>query len=619
MRRKTMKQFRLILLFNLLWLLGLQAYADNKLTFKAEAVPGAVVNGGRVRLKFTVNSKKIRSFRPPVIRNFQVLMGPSRSTQIYTQTIQNKMSTTASITYTYIMLAEKTGEFTIPPATIEAEGKKLISNAVKIKVLPPDETASESDSNSSQTNNRTQKSAQGITAKKLFARAVLNKTTVYNQEAILLTFKVYTTLDLRNCALIKAPDFKDFQSKEISLPRTKSFTMEHYKGRNYKTVVLYQYLLFPQRSGTLEIPQAVFESSVAQRTQSEDPFDSFFNGGVAFTEVKKKLITPKQTVKVKSFPAGKPASFKGGVGTYSLTSTISAKKVKANEAITLKLVLSGTGNMKLIDTPQIQFPADFEVYDPKISDKYTVTSSGLSGSKEFEYLVLPRHAGKYTIPAPEFTYFDLKTKRYKTLRTETYSIQVDKGAQVDQVVSNYVSNKEDVKVLGKDIRYIKQGKVTLIEYNNYFFGSLAYLLWYALPALLFISLLIFYRKQMKENANISKLRTKKANKVAIKRLKVAQKLMQQHNKSAFYDETLRALWGYVSDKLNLPVSELSKENVTIRLAEANITAEIITNFIQALDECEFARYAPGDKDETMNRVYTVAIDVISKMENQIKR
>jgi hypothetical protein len=616
MYTRKMKQFKLMLLMGLLFSLGMQLRAEVKPTFVAEAVPEAVVKGDQIRLKFTTNSKKIRNFRPPIIRNFQVLMGPSRSSFTNTQYIQNKMTTQTSITYTYIMLAQKEGKFTIPPATIEIDGKEVKSNAVTIKVLPPDEDASTGKAVvSSQTS-----SSKTVNAKNLFARAIVNKTKVYNQEAILLTYKVYTTLDLRNCALIKAPDFKDFQSKEIELPRSKTFSMERYKGKNYKTVVLYQYLLFPQRSGSLKIPQAIFESSIAQRIQSEDPFDSFFNGGVAYTQIKKKIKTPELKIKVLPFPENVTDNFKNAVGHFQISSTISTKQLKTNEALTLKIVLSGTGNMKLIEAPVIKFPSDFEIYDPKINDKYTVTSKGFSGTKEYEYLIVPRHAGEYTIPAAEFTYFDLKTKKYVTIRTTPYNIKVAKGAQVDPVVSNYVnSNKEDVKMLGKDIRYIMQGEVALEDYNSYNFGSLSYILWYTLPALLFVLCLVVYRQQMKENANLSKVRTKKANKVATKRMKSAEKLMKQHQKEAFYDEVMRALWGYVGDKLNMPVSELSKDNVTARLSELQILEETITEFIKALDECEFARYAPGNKDEAMNRVYTTAIAVISEMENQIKR
>ena len=322
---------------------------------------------------------------------------------------------------------------------------------------------------------------------------------------------------------------------------------------------------------------------------------------------------------MKELPEGKPANFSGGVGEFTISSSISTQELKTNDAVTIKLVISGTGNMKLINTPEVKFPQDFEIYDPKVDNKFNLTRNGLAGSKVIEYLAIPRHAGNFTIPSIEFSYFDLKSQSYKTLKTEAYTLNVAKGeGNADQVVANFTS-KEDLKVLGKDIRYIKTGDTQLTQKDDYFFGSIGYILWYIIPLTLFVAFMLIYRKQAIENANVAKVRTKKANKMATKRMKNAGKLLAEKKSEAFYDEVLKALWGYISDKLSMPVSQLSKDNIEEELQKHQVSDELIQSFINTLNECEFARYAPGNQNETMDKVYAASIDLISKMENCIKR
>ena len=281
-------------------------------------------------------------------------------------------------------------------------------------------------------------------------------------------------------------------------------------------------------------------------------------------------------------------------------------------------VISGTGNLKLVNTPEVAFPKDFEVYDPKIDNKFTLTREGLSGNKVIEYLAIPRHAGNFTIPPVEFSYFDLKSNSYKTIKTEAYNLKVEKGAgNADQVIADF-TNKEDLKVLGQDIRYIKMGETSLTRKGDFFFGSTTYYLWYIIPLVLFIVFVIVYRKKAIENANVAKVRTKKANKVAAKRMKNAGRLLAENKQEAFYDEVLKALWGYISDKLNIPVSQLSKDNIEDELTKYGVAPELIKDFIGTLNECEFARYAPGNQNEAMDKVYSSAVEVISKMESSIK-
>lgn len=598
-----------------LLLAGLQSVAGNEVNFVA-AAPDVVVSGDQFRLTFTVNTQKVKDFRAPSIKGFEVLMGPSRSSQNSTQIINGKVSSSSSITYTYILMAGKEGTYNIPAASIVADGETKISNSLQIKVLPADDASASSAQGGSASSSRSQAVGSKITDKDLFITASASKTKVYEQEAILLTYKVYTVVDLRQL-YGDMPDLKGFHTQEVELPAQKTFSLEHYNGRNYNTTVWRQYVLFPQQSGTMEIPSITFDGVVAQRINSGDPFDAFFNGGTNYVEIKKKIVTPKLKINVAALPS-KPADFSGAVGTFTMASSINSKSVKTNDAVTIKLTVTGTGNMKLIGTPEVKFPQDFEVYDPKIDNQFNLTREGLSGSKTYEYLAIPRHAGKFTIPAVSFTYFDLKTKTYKTLKSEEYVINVEKGqGNADQVIADF-TNKESVKMLGNDVRYIKRGATQFAQRGDYFYGTTAYWMWYIIPFVLFVGVILIYRKQAMDNANTAKMKTKKANKVAVKRMKLAGKLLSENKKNEFYDEVLKALWGYISDKLSIPVSQLSKDNIEQELSRYGVNEELVKAFINVLNDCEFARYAPGDENEAMDKVYTASIEIISKMENSIK-
>lgn len=589
-----------------------QVKAADKVRFVAEAAD-VVVSGDQVRLVFTVNSQDIKDFRAPSIKGFDVLMGPSRSQQSSIQIINGKRTSNSSTAFTYILLAGSPGTYTIPAASVEVNGEKVFSNAISIKVLPQDQNSGNSGNNGggSASSSRSQAAGSRISANDLFITATASKTTVHEQEAILLTYKVYTVVNLRQL-YGKMPDLKGFHTQEVELPQQKTFT----KGRNYNTTVWSQYVLFPQQTGKLEIPSITFDGVVAQQTVSDDPFDAFFNGG-GYVEVKKKITTPKVVINVQPLPA-KPAGFSGAVGEFKLASSINATDVKTNDAVTIKLTLSGTGNMKLIGTPEVKFPQDFEIYDPKVTDDYKLTNSGLTGTKTFEYLAIPRHAGNFTIPAVEFTYFDLKSNSYKTLKTEAYNLKVAKGqGNADQVISDF-TNKESVKMLGKDIRFIKLGDSSLRPKGDFFFGTVGYYLCYLIPLLLFVVFAVIYRQKALENANVAKVKTKKANKVATRRMKLAGKLLAENKKNEFYDEVLKALWGYISDKLSIPVSQLSKDNIEAELTNYGVQEALIAEFIGVLNECEYARYAPGNENEAMDKVYSASVEVISKMENSIK-
>lgn len=592
-------------------------YAE-ELAFTADA-PNAVVVGQQFRLSYTINTHNAKSFRLGNITDFDILMGPTDSRSMRSVEVNGVRTTTKTLTFTCILRPKKEGTFTIPASMITAEGKQLHSKELTVKVLPPDQSASQSQQSNSQGKKTSASKTGQIDDDDLFIVATVNKKKAYEQEAILLTYKIYTTVNLTNVNG-KMPDFKGFHAQEVEMPSSnREYELEHYKGRNYRTIVYGQYVLFPQHSGQLEIPSITFEGTVAQRVQNYDPFEAFFNGGSGYVNVQKIIRTPKLIIDVIPLPSGKPASYYGGVGDFDISSTISATELTENEAVTLKLVVSGTGNMKLIKTPEVKFPVDFEVYDPKVDNKFTLKAGGLSGNKVIEYLAIPRHAGNYTIPPVEFSYFDVKSGEYKTLTTTEYTLKVAKGSgSSNSAPANYVS-KEELRLLGQDIRYINLNEAKFCPKGNYFYGTTKYWLWYIIPFIAFTVIVVVYRKKVVENANMAKVKTKKAGKIAARRLKVAKQKMQQKDKAGFYDEVLKALWGYLSDKLSISISELSKDNVAVKLTEYQVTENLTKECIDLIGECELARYAPSLSDNTEDKIYDKAAMLMNRLENAIKK
>ena len=621
-----MKQKIFFVVMLLITLFACHNVHAEELSFTANA-PSAVVMGETFRLSYTINTHNAKGFRVGNIEDFDILSGPNQSSSSSTSIVNGVRTSSKTLTFTCILRPKKEGTFTIPSATITAEGKQMSSKQLTIKVLPPDQRGSQAQQSGSQGRGTVTAQTGKIGDDDLFIVATVNKKKVYEQEAILLTYKIYTTVNLTNVSG-KMPDLKGFHTQEVEMPKgNREFELEHYNGRNYRTIVWSQYVLFPQHSGQLEIPSITFEGTVAQRVQNYDPFEAFFNGGSSYVNVQKPLRTPKLTIDVSPLPSGKPSSYYGGVGNFSVSSTISATELKENEAVTLKLVVSGTGNMKLIKTPEVKFPADFEVYDPKVDNKFTLKTGGLSGNKVIEYLAIPRHAGNYTIPPVEFSYFDVKSGSYKTLTTPEYTLSVAKGSgSSSSAPTGYVS-KEELRLLGQDIRYINLGEAKYHTKGAYLYGTTGYWLWYIIPFSIFLVFVIMYRKQAVENANIAKVKTKKANKIAARRLKVAKQKMRENDKAVFYDEVLKALWGYLGDKLSMPVSELSKDNISAKLSNCQVPAELIGECVALIGECEFARYAPslasqyrgtdgaGSLEES---IYNRTAELMNKLENAIR-
>ena len=578
------------------------------------SAPAHVAVGEQFRLTYTVNTQDVSDFRAGNIPDeLEVLIGPNRSMQSSYQMINGHTSSSSSITYTYIVAATVNGTFTIPPAHVVVNGKSIASNPLTIKVSGSAQGRNNSSRQQDEGGEMRDAGSQ-ISGSDLFIKVSANKKRVYEQEPILLTYKVYTLVQLTQLRG-DMPDLKSFYTQEVDLPQQKSFSVESVNGRPYRTCTWSQYVMFPQMTGKLQIPSITFEGIVVQQNRNVDPFEAFFNGGSGYVEVKKKIVAPGLEVEVDPLPQ-RPAGFSGGVGQFTISAQLDKKETRANDPVSMRLVISGTGNLKLVKQPEIKLPKDFDKYEAKVTDKTKLTSNGIEGSMIYDILIVPRHQGSYEIPPVELTYFDTTAKAYKTIKTDSMTLDVAKGSGAGKVND---FTEQDVQELNKDIRHIKTGDVRQHGVDNFFFGSTAY--WVSLIVLLvvFISLFIIFRQRAIDNANVTKMRGKKANKVATKRLKNAAKLMTAGKASEFYDETLRALWGYVGDKLNMPVEQLARENISQRLTERQVDEETIGMFIGALDECEFERYAPGDPKGNMNKVYEKAMTAIEKIEEAMKK
>ncbi|TGX83495.1 tetratricopeptide repeat protein [Palleniella muris] len=572
-------------------------------------VPQHVAVGEQFKLMYTIQTKDVKGFRGGNVPDgIDVLMGPSTSTQSSFQMVNGHTSSSSSITYTYILSAEKAGTYTIGAAHAKVSGKDVVSKAVKIKVSGQAQATNNGGRMQQQPGAQIRQAGSRISGNDLFIKVTANKKTVHEQEPILLTYKVYTQVELTQLEG-KMPDLTGFHTQEIALPQQKSFHIENVNGRPYRCVTWSQYVMYPQMTGKLEIPSITFKGIVVQENTNVDPFEAFFNGGSGYIEVKRNIVAPSVNVNVLPLPT-RPAGFSGGVGTFSISGSLNKKTVTANDPVTLRVVISGNGNLKLIKQPVVQFPKDFDKYSPKSSDKTKLTGNGLEGSMIYDYLFVPRRQGEYTIPAVEFTYYDIEANSYKTIKTQPQTISVTPGKGNANTVADFSEKDEDIRGLHyTDDHTLKRDII---------FGSAVYQSVIVLITLGCLLLIWIFRKRAVSNADIVGMKGKKANKVAVKRLKRAAKLMKEQKESEFYDEVLRALWGYVGDKLNIPVSELSRENITERLAARNVGKGIITIFVDAIDECEYARYAPGEALGKMSAVYEKAMNGITDIDDFLK-
>lgn len=621
-----MKYFRFFLTFILFFGISIgQVLAQVSIRVQA---PSEVVQGDRFRVSYVVNTSDVDDFKIGEFEGLVELYGPSRSQSSSFSIVNGKTTSSSSVTFTYTLTTNQAGTFHIPAATVVSDGKSVKSASPLITVLPSGNGGGgaqgqagqgQGQNHSSQADRmRMQDAGDKITGKDIFIAVTASKKRVFEQEAVLLTYKLYTLVNVSEMTG-KMPELDGFHVQEINRQRQPELKMEHYNGRNYGTVVWSQYVVFPQQTGELKIPEIKFEAVVVQQNRNIDPFDAFFHGASMMTEVRKTVMAPAVILHVDPLPTPKPANFSGAVGKFSVTSTLTPQQLKANDATTLRLVVNGTGNMKLMNAPEVQWPKDFERYDPKSEDKTKIGATGSSGSMVFDYIAVPRHQGKFELPPVEFCYFDPDSKEYKTLNTEGYTIDVEKGkGSSNTAAQNY--SKEEIEMLNSDIRYIKTRKPDYIKADEAsLLGTSRIWLLYVITLVIFLILVFVFRRYTVANADVTGRRVRKASKAATKRLKTARKLIAAGDANAFYEETMRALWGYVGDRLNMPASELTRDNIREKLTERDATAELTDQFIAALDECEFARFAPGDAAQTMDKVYAAAEDVINKMEGELRK
>lgn len=596
-------------IINILIFLIVAHYAKAQDVRISAQAPSTVATGTQFRYTVTVNAKP-SSYKGPDFNNFSILMGPSTSSSSSISIVNGQVSQDVSYSYSYVLSAEKEGKFTISPAEVIVNGKTYKSNSISIEVVKRNNNASYN--NPSQRDNTSQPST--VSNDDVFIRVNVNKSSVYQGEQLIASVYIYTRLNIVGFEEIKFPNMNGFWSEDLETPNQINMKQEYINGQLYGVGLLKKVILSPQRSGTLTIESVQATVMVQQRVQSRrrSIFDDFFG---TVENVSKKLVSPKISINVKPLPENKPQPFSGGVGSFSLESHIDNTSLKMNEAFNYSLKLSGSGNIKLVDIPKPNFPSDFEVYDPKTTNNYTTKDGVSSGSKTMSYIVIPRHHGNYTIPGFDFNYFDLKTKTYKTIHIDDVNIQVsrDSSTNATAVISEFA--KKDVSVLGSDIRYIKDNVEPLTQSHHFIFATSWYKWTYPVSLILLFSLLYLRREQIKQRANIMAMKNKKANKVANKRLKEAAKHLKANDESKFYEEVTKALWGYLSDKLMIPIAEFTRETANDKLKQKNIDELLLNELNTLLDTCEYARYAPSAVNATKQEIFDQAAKTIRSLES----
>lgn len=580
------------------------------------STPSRVEAGENFRVSFKVTTQDVDDFRSGLHSTdvVEVIAGPYTSSESSFQMVNGHTSSSSSITYTYTLYAAKSGVYNIPAAHARVGGKQISSRPAKVTVVGSAQGRGNNSPKMHEDDNyppHMKVAGSAISGRDLFIKVSANKRKVYEQEPILLTYKVYTLVDLTQLEG-KMPELTGFHTQEIPLPQQKSFHIERVNGKPYRTVTWSQYVMYPQMTGKMEIPSITFKGIVVQQNRSVDPFEAFFNGGSGYVEVKRNIVAPSIKIDVLPLPH-KPANFSGGVGKFNISAQLNKNELKAGDPLSLRIVVGGIGNLKLIKQPVVNFPKDWDKYDPKVTDKTKLTSNGLEGNMIYDILAVPRNQGHYTIPPVELTYYDTSLNQYKTIKTQSFEIEVAKGDGSRSSVVDYSKDQP------KDIKDIKKGEAELHSVDNFFFGSVGYLMSLLIPFAAFVALLVIFRKRAIDNADLVKMKGKKANKIATKRLRQANKLMLAGKTNEFYDEELRALWGYVGDKLNMPAEKLSRENISEKLQSHNVDDNTISKFLSAIDDCEMMRFAPGDPEGNMNKTFESAMTAIMEIENVMKK
>lgn len=601
-------------------------WAQDNPTLTASAKKQVMV-GERFQVVFEANAEG-KNFQAPSFEGLTVLGGPFTSTSSNFSMVNGSMSHTVKCTYTFALQAYQEGTFHVGSASLTVKGNKISSQPFDIKVLPDDgshEDSSVGGSASGQGQSQQQTSDPQVSGKDLFLKVTPSKKSVYVGEQVVLTYKLYTRVPVSSLSISKGPSYAGFWTKDISDNNNGNLrqSSEYVNGIEYTVAEIQKIVIVPQRSGKLAVDPMSIECVAQIRTESNrqrsmDPFEAFFNDPFFnrnIVNVKKELTTQTFNLDVKNLPvAGKPSSFAGAVGNYNFKGEIDKTALNTNDALTLTVTVSGTGNLELLQMPEPVFPPDFEVYDPKISTSVNATANGISGTKKAEYLAIPRRAGSFNIPAIEFSFFNPSTESYQTLSSQPYQIQVEKGAGADDGGGIYASNQEGIKYLGSDIRHIMTGDPHLKPMHTAFFGSAAYFVALLVLLVLFIVLLFVLKKREQMTRDTAANRNRKADKVARGRLKNAYQHLKAKEQEKFYVEMSQALWGYIADKLGIERSKLSMDTVSETMKNKNVPDELTQQFVDTLNNCEFARFAPGSAEEKMDDLYQRGIDVISKAE-----
>ncbi|MDR3366849.1 MAG: BatD family protein [Prevotellaceae bacterium] len=573
--------------------------------------PRVVTVGEMFRVTF-VATGEVKNFIAPSMEGFVVAAGPMKESSYDVHIAYGKVIQRLIYTFTYTLYAEKDGKFTIGSAKVTSGSDEAQTQPFAIECVKGEEPRTAQQQAGGQ---KPAAAAVGSNGS-LYLGVMLNKTEVYRGECIVATTKIYTRGNsIRGFENVKKPTYNGFWSQDVDIPKEINFVRENVNGVVYDAGLLWKQLLFPQQSGELTLSPSEIDVIIQVRTRPRDILEDFFSGG--HQNIRKHLQSRTVKVKVKDLPGGAPASFSGAVGSFKIESSLSKKQLVANDATTLTIRISGNGNLKLVNQPKVDLPVDFDAYDTKTTDAIKNSDAGATGYRQFEIPLIPRSAGEFVIPPVEFSYFNPSTGKYVTLHTKEHAISVEKDTKSQQTYTSSEGRREGIKFLGKDIRFIKTGE-TLVQQDRQFFGSAVFYLLYAALAAAFVALYAWMKKHRKDSRNVVLMRNKKANKVAKKRLKNSAQLLKMGNAQGFYDELLRAMWGYLSDKLNIPVAELSRESAREAFAERSIEEPYIETFLSVIDECEFARYAPGSGRKEMAQLYRDAVTVISKLEQRVR-
>ncbi len=597
-----------------------------EVTFVAKA-PKVVRVGEQFQIKYTITGD-FQNFTPPSMASFNVLSGPNQSRSSNFEFRNGKSSTSTTTTYSYWLQAKNAGTFTIEPGRIKISKKEeKSSNNIGIQVVAgktssasPTNNSSAGTNSTSNVSNVSQDRGSDIVDDDVFVRTEVGKRTVYIGEQFVVSERLYTRLPVAGFGDVTFPSYSGFWAQEVDIPDRINLERVALNNSVYNMGELKRTILFPQKSGEIEIQPSEVEVIIQKRDNSQrrrtgNPFidDPFFNPRVSNVPVTCKA--KPVTINVLPLPVeGKPVDFSGAVGQFTISSSIDKTSLKANEAITIKYKISGTGNLPLIDLEEVRFPHDFEVYDPKVSKNIRTSNNSVTGTISFEYVLIPRSAGSYAIPPVALSYFDPTKKKYVTLQSSGYEINVEKGDAQDNAIIYQGLAKEEVQLIGEDIRFIKTETKPFRKTGTFFFASTQ---WYIILITLFvvaIGLFVLFSLRRKNQADVVKMKNKKAIRLARKRLRKAEQLMKDNNVEVFYEEISTALWGYLGDKLNIQPSELNSDNVRENLLSIGVDKSTVEKFFTTVSHCDYARFAPGDLSSGMQNVYNESILLITLLE-----